>query len=103
MKHIYLREKRRAREKNKADLYENKLYQFIQVKMGILIAATTELAKWDYSHRTFSIVLVLSNIIWYTQHVKIILHFKHFQWSNPIAGELIHWIPINWQGRLKTD
>lgn len=45
MKHIYLREKRRAREKNKADLYENKLYQFIQVKMGILIAATTELAK----------------------------------------------------------
>lgn len=25
------------------DLYENKLYQFIQVKMGIVIAATREL------------------------------------------------------------
>lgn len=45
MKHIYLREKWRVREKNKADLHENKLQQFIQVKMGILIAATIELAK----------------------------------------------------------
>lgn len=31
--------KRKAREKNKADLYENKRYQFIQVKMVIIIAA----------------------------------------------------------------
>lgn len=42
MKHIYLRQKKRAREKNKTDLYENKWYQFIQVNIGILIAGTTE-------------------------------------------------------------
>lgn len=40
--HIYLREKRRAGEKNKVDSYEKKKWcQFILVKMGILTVATT--------------------------------------------------------------
>lgn len=52
--------------------------------------------------RALCIVLVLNNITVSTQHVITIWHFKHFQWPNPVAGELIHWFPISWKGRLKA-
>lgn len=59
--------------------------------------------KWDDSHKTLCAVLVLNTVTVSTRHVIITLHFKHFQRSNPVAGQLIHWFPIGWKRRLKPS